>query len=186
MNEHVCPVWIGYLLASPIRKLIQNPQTILGPLVRPGMTVLDVGCAMGFFSLPAAKMVGPSGRVVCVDCQPKMLEKLEKRARSAGVAAQIETRACTASALGLEALEGTVDIALAVAMVHEAPDAERLLREIARTLKPTGKLLIAEPTGHVSETQIKETLHITESLGLHVTETPAVKRTAAFILSPTA
>ena len=68
-DHHVCPWWIGYLIASHLRKLGENPDTILGPLVEPGMTVVDVGCAMGFFSLPLARMVGESGRVLCVDVQ---------------------------------------------------------------------------------------------------------------------
>jgi len=42
-HPHVCPVWVGYLLASPLRKLLQNPDKILAPYVKPGMTVLDVG-----------------------------------------------------------------------------------------------------------------------------------------------
>ena len=66
-EEHVCPVWVGYLLASPVRKLIQNPKKLLSPYVEEGMTVLDAGCAMGFFSLPMARMVGPNGKVICGD-----------------------------------------------------------------------------------------------------------------------
>jgi len=58
MAEKVCPVWVGYLLASPIRKLFQNPPKILSPYVENGMKVLDIGCVMGFFSLPLARMVG--------------------------------------------------------------------------------------------------------------------------------
>ena len=49
MAEHVCPVWVGYLLASPVRKLFDNPEKVLAPYVKEGMTVLDVGSAMGFF-----------------------------------------------------------------------------------------------------------------------------------------
>ena len=182
MSEHVCPVWIGYLLASPIRKLFHNPQKILGPIVQPGMTVLDVGSAMGFFSIPAAEMVGSEGRVICADCQPRMLEKLTQRARTAGVESQIETHACSTSSLGLEELEGQVDVARAVAMVHEAPDPERLLTEIFNTLKPGGLLLVAEPKGHVTDAQIKETLQITESLGLQIIERPSVRRTFSFVM----
>jgi 2-polyprenyl-3-methyl-5-hydroxy-6-metoxy-1,4-benzoquinol methylase len=54
MAEHVCPYWAGYFLANRLRKLLQNPYKILAPYVRPNMTVLDVGSAMGFFSLPLA------------------------------------------------------------------------------------------------------------------------------------
>jgi hypothetical protein len=43
MAKKVCPVWIGHLLASPLRRLVQNPKKILGPYVTSGMTVLDFG-----------------------------------------------------------------------------------------------------------------------------------------------
>ena len=58
MSQHVCPFWVGYLLLSPVRKLITNPDRILEPYVRSGMTVMDAGTAMGFFSLPLAELVG--------------------------------------------------------------------------------------------------------------------------------
>lgn len=48
------------------------------------MTVLDVGSAMGFFSLPMAEMVGPGGKVVCIDVQLKMLQVLRRRAVEGG------------------------------------------------------------------------------------------------------
>ena len=67
MAERVCPVWVGYFLTSPIRKLFQNPQKILSPYVENGMKVLDIGC--GFFSLPLAQMVGSKGKAISVDVQ---------------------------------------------------------------------------------------------------------------------
>ena len=57
MSEHVCPWWIGYLLASPLRRLLYKPEQILGSHIREGMTVLEPGCAMGFFSLLVLAMV---------------------------------------------------------------------------------------------------------------------------------
>ncbi len=77
MAGNVCPHWVGYLLASPLRRLFQNPHKILGPYVEAGMTALDIGCAMGFFSLPLARMVGETGKIVCVDVQEKMLSSLQ-------------------------------------------------------------------------------------------------------------
>ena len=56
-EHHVCPIWVGYLLASPVRKLVwENPDKILKPYVNEAMTVADIGCAMGFFSLPLARI----------------------------------------------------------------------------------------------------------------------------------
>jgi len=83
---------VGHLLASPLRRFAQDPAKILGAHVTPGMTVLDVGCATGFFSLPLARLVGPGGRVVCADLQEPLLRALERRARRAGVAGGIRCR----------------------------------------------------------------------------------------------
>lgn len=58
LSHRVCPWWLGYLLASPLRRLLQNPDGILKPHVKEGMCVLDIGCGRGFFSLPLAKLAG--------------------------------------------------------------------------------------------------------------------------------
>ena len=168
MSTHTCPVWLGYFLASPLRKLVHPPKKILGPHLRKGMTVLDVGCAMGFFSIPAAELVGDSGRVICVDCQVPMLSELSKRAEKSGVAERIKTRVCSTETLGLEDLDETVDTALAFAMVHESADPKKLLTEICRTLRPGGTFLFVEPKGHVSSSQIDESLRILSDLGVKV------------------
>ena len=127
MAEHVCPWWVGYLLVSPLRSLFQKPERILGAYVREGMTVLDAGCAMGFFSLPLARMVGEKGRVICVDMQERMIRSLEKRANKAGLLDRIETRVCAPTNLELADLEGQVDFAVAIAVVHETRDAGHLV-----------------------------------------------------------
>jgi len=86
MSNRVCPWWLGYFLASPVRRWAQgDPAHILSPYVREGMTVLEPGPGMGFFTIPLAHLVGTSGRVVAVDLQPKMLAALKRRAAKAGV-----------------------------------------------------------------------------------------------------
>jgi cyclopropane fatty-acyl-phospholipid synthase-like methyltransferase len=54
---------------NPIRRLLHNPEKILGPYVKPGMTVMDVGCGMGFCSIAMAKMVGEDGKGR--ECRPR-------------------------------------------------------------------------------------------------------------------
>jgi ubiquinone/menaquinone biosynthesis C-methylase UbiE len=184
-KPHVCPVWVGYLLAHPLRKLFQNPARILASHVKPGMTVVDVGCAMGFFTIPAAGLVGENGRVIAVDLQPKMLEKLKKRAAKAGVADRIETRACPADSVGLSDLESQVDVVLAVAMVHETPDPKNLLAELSRCLKPEGCLLVAEPRGHVSAAAFGDTLGWAAAAGLTTLSRPEIGKThSAWLTKP--
>ena len=136
MAERVCPWWLGYLLASPVRRLLEKPEEVLAPHVESGVTAMDIGCGMGFFSLPLAELVGPSGRVICVDLQERMISSLRKRASRAGLADRIETRVCSASSLGTQDLEGKVDFVLTFAMVHEVPDAAGLLTQIRRRAGP--------------------------------------------------
>ena len=84
MSNRVCPWWLGSLLASPVRRWMQgDPVEILKPFVREGMTVLEPGPGMGFFTIPLARLVGASGRVVAVDLQPKMIAGLKRRAAKA-------------------------------------------------------------------------------------------------------
>ena len=100
MSHRVCPWWLGYLLASPLRRLLQDPEEIVSPHVREGMTVLDIGCGMGFFSLPLAELVGETGKVVCIDLQGKMIEGLIKRAVKANLEKRIDARICRQNSLG--------------------------------------------------------------------------------------
>lgn len=175
MKFDICPIWVGYLLANPLRKLVQDPVKILSPYVKPGMTALDIGPGMGFFSLPMAEMVGAQGKLVCVDLQEGMLQRLARRAQKAGVASRIETRVCREDSLCLTDLNGKIDFALAFAMVHEVPDAARLLAELAAALKPGGRLLISEPSGHVSAEHFEQTVTLAKQNGLSPVETPTIR-----------
>ena len=166
MAEHVCPYWVGYLLLNPLRKLLENPDKILGPFVQEGMTVLEPGCGMGYFTLPLARMVGPKGRIVAVEIQQKMLSALERRARKEGVLDRIDLRQIGPKGLGVEDLSGEVDFAVALHMIHEVPDQSSFFNEIRKALKSGGKLLIVEPKGHVSQAQFDQTLTIAEKIGL--------------------
>ena len=168
MAGHLCPVWVGYLLASPLRKLFHSPKKILGPHVTEGMTVLDIGCAMGFFSLPLAQMVGESGKVICVDVQESMLKSLQKRARRAGLSDRIQTRLCDHDSLGLDGIRDQVDLALAFAVVHEVSDAKGLFSEMHQAIKPQGRFIVAEPKGHVSESRFEATVSLAEGSGFSV------------------
>ena len=159
MTEHVCPVWVGYFLASPVRKLYHNPVKILNPYIKEGMKVMDIGSAMGFFSIPAAKMAGKSGKVVCVDLQKEMLEKLEKRARKAKVFERIELHNCSEKSLMINQYKNQIDFAWAFAVLHEMPDVSNVFNEVNKALKPNSKMLIAEPTGHVTNEAFESTLN---------------------------
>ena len=165
MADRVCPFWVGYFLINPFRKLLENPDKILGPFVKEGMTVLEPGCGMGYFTLPLARMVGPQGRVIAVEIQQKMLSVLDRRARKAGLLDRIEFRQTGDDTLGVEDLLGEVDFATALHVVHEVPDQASFFKEVWQTLKPEGKLLMVEPKGHVSAEQFGQTLSAAKKTG---------------------
>lgn len=157
-NTHVFPWWAGYLLMSPMRKRRVDPRALLGAYIRPGMTVLDAGCAMGFFSLPIAGMVGPGGRVVCVDVQKRMIAGLRRRAAKTGLLDRIDARVCTAESLLLGDLAGRIDFALAFGVVHEVGDRATFFAELHRSLAHEGRLLVAEPKMPVPAERFRETV----------------------------
>src|ERR1019366_7798869 len=78
--------------ASPLRRIFNPPAKVLAGYGRAGMTVLEPGPAMGFFTLELARLVGGSGRVIAVDVEPKMIERLKQRARKAGLSERIDAR----------------------------------------------------------------------------------------------
>ncbi len=183
MAEHVCPVWAGYFLANRLRRLLQNPYGILRPYVRPKMTVLDVGSAMGFFSLPMAEMVGPDGRVVCVDVQPRMLEVLRRRAARAGLAGRIETHVSTGDSLGLQGYDNAFDFALAFTVLHEVGDQANFLREIHHMLKLGATLLLTEPIRHVGRVEFDRTVSLALEEGLVATGHPQIRLSHTVVLT---
>lgn len=181
-DHHVCPWWMGYLIASPLRKLGENPDKILGPLVEPGMTAVDFGSAMGFFSLPLARMIGPHGRVVCVDLQPRMLSSLRKRARKKGLDDIIETRECSNDDLGVDDLSGQADVALAIHVVHEVPYPRRFLTTCRTVLKPGGRLLLIEPRGHVSDDEFQATKDLAFDVGFTECDELRLRKSHSLVL----
>lgn len=182
MSNRVCPWWLGYLLANPLRRLLQDPEAIVRPYVSEGMMVLDVGCGMGFFSLPLAKLVGETGKVVCVDLQDKMIKGLMKRAKKTGLSDRIDARICVQNSLKVSDIIGEIDIALVFALVHEVPDKERLFSEIYTAMKQTGKLLVAEPKGHVSKLDFEKTISIAQSAGFEVLHDVEIRRSRTVLL----
>ena len=161
---------------------MQDPGAIVGPFVSDGMVVLEPGPGMGFFTLELARRVGPEGRVIAVDVQPKMLEGLVKRAARAGLAARIDARLPKGEGLGLEDYAGKVNFALAFAMVHEVTNPVALFADIRKALIPGGKLLIAEPVGHVSAEAFEASLQQAGEAGLVLDSGPTIRRSHAAVL----
>jgi len=171
------------LLASPLRRLMHDPAKILAPYVREGMTVLEPGPGMGFFTLELARRVGPSGRVVAVDIQPKMLDRLKRRAARAGLLARLDIRLAQPDSLGLAEATGKVDFVLAFAMVHEMPSASSFFQEAADAMNPGAQLLLAEPAGHLKPALFEAELASAAQAGLQVSDRPVIRRSLAAVLT---
>lgn len=182
MSHRVCPWWLGYFLACPLRRFMQDPAKLLAPYVRPGMTVLEPGPGMGFFTLDLARLVGPTGCVVTVDIQPKMLAALKRRLAKAGLLARVDLRLAASESMGIGHLAGKVDFTLAFALVHEMPSTQTFFNEVAAASKPGATVLLAEPSGHVKNGDFDAELHAAAQAGFNVVERPVIKRSHAAVL----
>jgi arsenite methyltransferase len=116
-----------------------NPQRI--GRIRAGETVLDIGCGAGMDLLLAARQVAPTGRAIGVDMTDAMVERARSSARAAGLA-QVEVRKGDATSLPVES--ASVDVVISNSVLNLVPEKERAFQEIARVLKPGGRLHLAD------------------------------------------
>lgn len=143
---------------------------------------MDIGCGMGYFSLDMARLVGPGGKVICADLQEKMITSLKKRAEKAGIAGNLETVVCPGDRLGLEKYNQSVDFILAFYLVHEVPDRKLFFQEVHDCLKLSGKILVAEPEGHISENEFRETVAEMEQSGFKHMSAPKIFKSRTALL----
>jgi ubiquinone/menaquinone biosynthesis C-methylase UbiE len=170
-KNRVCPVERAGSLDNRIRRWLQNPQKILGAYIEEGMTVLDVGCGPGFFSIDMAQMVGESGRVIAADLQEGMLEKLRDKIKGTELEGRITLHKCEEDKTGVCE---NVDFVLLFYVVHEVPNKEDFFNEIVNILKPNGQIFIIEPPFHVSKVAFEETVRKAREAGLTEVERPKV------------
>jgi SAM-dependent methyltransferase len=109
--------------------------------VKEGQVVCDMGCGNGFYSLQLAELVGERGKVLAVDIQPEMLHLLAERARDAQVT-NIET--IQGTPVDPKLPESSVDLILLVDVYHEFSHPEPMLRTMRRSLRPGGRIALAE------------------------------------------
>ena len=155
-----------------MRRLLHNPETLLSPYVRPGSTVIDVGAGMGYFSIPLARLVGPTGHVTAIDIQAKMLEALASRARRCGVSERIKPHLAGSGSLGNHP---KADFVNAFWMVHEVPNRRAFLTEIFSFLKPDGLFLLVEPIIHVRRKSFLQTIQTANEIGFIVKDMPKIR-----------
>jgi ubiquinone/menaquinone biosynthesis C-methylase UbiE len=169
-RNRVCPVEYANSLDSKIRKWLQNPRKILSPYVHEGMTVLDIGCGPGFFSIEMAKMVGRTGKVISADLQEGMLQKLNNKIKGTEIQDRITLVQCAKDKTNLS---DRVDFILAFYLVHEVPDKLSFFKELKNVLNEKGQFLLIEPKlFHVSEKEFKATTALAETVGFKIYQGP--------------
>lgn len=173
-HHRACPWWVGYLLLNPLRIFLHHPNKLLSSYLQPGMSVLEIGPAMGYFSIPLARAVGKGGQVYCIDKQEKMLQGLRKRAVKAGVAQWLHPRLASPEGFGTGDLVGKIDFALLFWVAHEVPDPGQLWKEVTAALKKGGTLLFSEPKNAVSEEAFNHAVADAERSGLKTIARPAI------------
>jgi ubiquinone/menaquinone biosynthesis C-methylase UbiE len=180
-QQSVCPVALSGVFASGLRRLIHNPEKILAPWVGEGNTVLEVGCGPGFFTLELARLVGPSGRVVAVDVQQGMLDKVAQRLAGTDMARRVTLRRCAPDRLDVE---GPFDFVLLFYMAHEVADIARFFRELRGVVSSEASVLLVEPPIHVSKADFAKECAAAEAADFAVYERLGWWPEKAVLLAP--
>ncbi|MDP4192688.1 MAG: class I SAM-dependent methyltransferase [Bacteroidota bacterium] len=169
-SPRVCPAKLAGTLDSNLRKIFQDPSKILSPYIKEGMTVLDMGCGPGFFTVEIAKMVGPSGKVIAADLQEEMLQILKKKIQGTELESRIKLIKADEDKINVT---DKVDFILIFFVAHEVEDKDKLFSQLRSVLKDDGKFLIVEPKHfHVSTEAFKLTLKKAKDNGFNVQPGP--------------
>ncbi len=162
-RTRLCPLERANSLDSKFRRWLQNPEKVLFPYIKEGITALDVGCGPGFFTIELAKLVGANGKVIAVDLQQGMLDKVNAKIKGTSIEERIKLVKCETDDLNVN---DTVDFALAFYMVHEVLDKNKFFRQLYNTLKEGGRCLLVEPKMfHVKQKEFEATLLIAQENG---------------------
>jgi ubiquinone/menaquinone biosynthesis C-methylase UbiE len=142
-NPSACPYGQRFWVEAPHPFITRERlREALEP--QPGERVLEVGPGTGYYSLDVAEWVGPGGTLDVFDLQQEMLDHTMRRAGERGVANITPTQG---DARSLSYPDGTFDRAYLITVLGEIPDQDAALRELARVLKPGGRLVVGELFG---------------------------------------
>lgn len=142
-HPSACPYGQRFWIESP-HPFITRARLRQALSPSPGERILEVGPGTGYYTLDVAEWIGVDGRLDMIDVQQEMLDHTLRRARERGVRNITETRG---DATALPYPDGTFDAAYLVAVLGEIPDQDAALRELARVLRPGGRLVVGELFG---------------------------------------
>jgi ubiquinone/menaquinone biosynthesis C-methylase UbiE len=142
-NPSACPYGQRFWVEAPHPLITrQRLREVLD--AKPGERVLEVGPGTGYYTLDVAEWVGADGAVDILDVQQEMLDHTMGRAGERSLS-NITPTLADATAMPYE--DGTFDAAYLITVLGEIPDQEAALRELARVLKPGGRLVVGELLG---------------------------------------
>jgi len=134
---------ISLMHDNPLLPIFRNPYKLLRAAgLKSGQKVLEVGCGPGFFTIPAAKIVGKEGFVYAVDAHPLAIERVKEKIKKEGIK-NIKSILANASDTGLP--DRSIDLAFLFGLRYIAGGLENVMSEIHRVLKP-GAVLSFEKT----------------------------------------
>jgi ubiquinone/menaquinone biosynthesis C-methylase UbiE len=136
------PQFLANAIDNPFRRRIQPPdETPIRHGVDPGMNVLEIGPGNGTYTLATARRVGPNGKLVTVDIEPKMIARVQAKLENAGLT-NVEARVADIYLLPFES--NHFDLVYMIAVIGEIPSPGMAIREFHRVLKLSGKLVFSE------------------------------------------
>ncbi len=153
------PEVLANVIDNPLRRKIQPPAEM--PIrhgIEPGMTVLEVGPGNGRYTIETARRVGRKGKVITIDIEPKMIERVQKRAQAEGIT---NLEAKVANVYDLPFGDGMFDAIYMITVISEIPEPKRAMKEFYRVLSPSGILafseLLTDPDYPLAQSLIRQT-----------------------------
>lgn len=157
-------------LDSRFRRLVQNPNKILKKYIHPGMTVLDLGCGTGYFTTELTKLIQEEGKVIAVNVQKEMLERVQQKLQKNPLKNRIKVCHNKADTLP----QGKFDFVLAFYSFHEMEYIDEIIKDLKTKVKPTTKVLIAEQKFHVPQRTFKLIVQKMEEQDFQVVKRPNI------------
>ncbi len=140
-----CPSLLAWMLESSLLERLNGTATTVERLeLKPGQTILEIGPGPGRLLIPAAKRIGPQGRAIGVDIQPKMIDRLRRRAERAGLT---NLTTIVGDATTSHVPPESVDVVFLCTVLGEIPVRSAALAECFKAAKTGGALCVTEMMG---------------------------------------
>lgn len=170
-NTHLHSVENAYALESGFRRLVHNPNRILKKYIKQGMTILDLGCGTGYFTIEMARLLNGSGKVFALDVQTGMLDLLRQKLNNDELKEKICILNNSIQSIGINE---KVDFILAFYSFHEMECLDEMIQSLKEIITDETKILISEQIGHVSKRAFENIINQMKENGFVVCERPRI------------